>query len=33
LENRPAVQPYPQGSWGPADAARLTAPDRWLLGE
>ena len=22
LENRPAVQPYQQGSWGPADAAR-----------
>ena len=21
LDNRPAVQPYPQGSWGPAAAA------------
>ncbi len=33
LENRPAVQSYSQGSWGPPDAARLTAPDSWLLGQ
>ncbi len=33
LDNRPAVQPYPQGSWGPAAAAELAAPDRWLLGQ
>jgi glucose-6-phosphate 1-dehydrogenase len=33
LEHRPAVQPYPQGSWGPAAAAELAAPDRWLLGQ
>ncbi len=33
LRNRPTVQPYPQGSWGPAAAAELAAPDRWLLGE
>jgi len=33
LDNRPAVQPYEQGSWGPAAAAALAAPDRWLLGQ
>ena len=33
LDNRPAVQSYPQGSWGPAAAAELAAPDRWLLGQ
>lgn len=33
LDNRPAVQPYPQGSWGPAAAAELAAPGRWLLGQ
>ncbi len=33
LENRPAVHPYPQGSWGPGAAADLAAPDRWLLGQ
>jgi glucose-6-phosphate 1-dehydrogenase len=26
-------QPYPAGSWGPAAAADLTAPDGWLLGQ
>ena len=31
LDNRPPVQPYPQGSWGPAAAAELAAPDGWLL--
>jgi glucose-6-phosphate 1-dehydrogenase len=25
LDHRPAVQPYPQGSWGPAAAAQLAA--------
>jgi glucose-6-phosphate 1-dehydrogenase len=33
LDHRPAVQPYPQGSWGPAAAAALAAPGRWLLGQ
>jgi glucose-6-phosphate 1-dehydrogenase len=33
LRNRPPVQPYAQGSWGPAAAAELAAPDRWLLGQ
>jgi glucose-6-phosphate 1-dehydrogenase len=31
LEHRPEVQPYPRGSWGPATAAELAAPDGWLL--
>jgi len=33
LDQRPAVQPYPPGSWGPAAAAELAAPGRWLLGQ
>ena len=33
FNNRPPVQPYPQGSWGPAAAVELAAPDRWLLGQ
>ena len=33
LDNRPPVQPYTQGSWGPTAAAELAAPDRWLLGQ
>lgn len=33
LDHRPAVQPYPQGSWGPAAAADLAAPGHWLLGQ
>src|SRR6478672_513949 len=33
LDHRPAVQPYEQGSWGPVAAAKLAAPDRWLLGQ
>jgi len=33
LDRRPAVQPYPQGSWGPEAAGELAAPDRWLLGQ
>jgi glucose-6-phosphate 1-dehydrogenase len=31
LERRPAVEPYPRGSWGPAAANQLAAPDGWLL--
>jgi glucose-6-phosphate 1-dehydrogenase len=33
LDHRPAVQPYAQGSWGPAAAAELAGPGRWLLGQ
>lgn len=33
LEHRPPVQPYARGSWGPAAAGELAAPDGWLLGE
>ena len=33
LDHRPEVQPYEQGSWGPAASAELIAPDRWLLGQ
>ncbi len=28
---RPAVLPYPQGSWGPAEADTLPGPHGWLL--
>jgi glucose-6-phosphate 1-dehydrogenase len=28
---RPAT--YQQGSWGPAQARKLAAPHRWLLGQ
>jgi len=28
---RPAVNPYPQGSWGPAEADTLPGPHGWLL--
>jgi glucose-6-phosphate 1-dehydrogenase len=31
LEHRPAVQPYPRGSWGPETADELAAPDGWLI--
>jgi glucose-6-phosphate 1-dehydrogenase len=31
LEHRPEVKPYPRGSWGPAAADQLAAPDGWLL--
>lgn len=31
LEHRPAVQPYPQGSWGPDAATALAAPAGWHL--
>jgi glucose-6-phosphate 1-dehydrogenase len=32
LDHKPAVLPYPAGSWGPAEADALAAPDGWLLG-
>ena len=31
LEHPPAVLPYAQGSWGPAEAETLIAPHRWHL--
>jgi glucose-6-phosphate 1-dehydrogenase len=33
LTNPPKVQSYKPGSWGPAAARKLVAPDRWLLGQ
>jgi glucose-6-phosphate 1-dehydrogenase len=33
LSNPPEVKPYARGSWGPAEAAQLIAPEHWLLGE
>jgi glucose-6-phosphate 1-dehydrogenase len=33
LDSRPRVRPYPPGSWGPPQAAKLIAPGRWLLGQ
>ena len=33
LENPPRLRPYPAGSWGPAAARALIAPDRWLSGQ
>ena len=33
LANPPEVQPYAPGSWGPAQARKLIAPGRWLLGQ
>jgi glucose-6-phosphate 1-dehydrogenase len=33
LDHRPEVHPYEAGSWGPAAAVDLIAPDRWLLGQ
>ena len=32
LDNPPKVVPYTPGSWGPAQARKLIAPERWLLG-
>lgn len=32
LANRPQLQPYQPGSWGPAAAAGLAGPDGWQLG-
>jgi glucose-6-phosphate 1-dehydrogenase len=31
LDHRPPVQPYKRGSWGPAEADELAAPDGWLI--
>ena len=33
LANPPKVAPYAPGSWGPAQARKLIAPGRWLLGQ
>ena len=33
LANPPKVVPYAPGSWGPAQARKLIAPGRWLLGQ
>jgi glucose-6-phosphate 1-dehydrogenase len=33
LNTPPAVIPYAQGSWGPAQAKDLITPDHWLLGQ
>jgi glucose-6-phosphate 1-dehydrogenase len=33
LEDKPEPTAYPKGSWGPAEAADLAQPGRWLLGE
>ncbi len=33
LANPPKVAPYAPGSWGPAQARKLIAPDHWLLGQ
>lgn len=33
LDNPPQIQAYERGSWGPAAAAALAAPDGWLLGD
>jgi glucose-6-phosphate 1-dehydrogenase len=33
LSHPPQIAPYAPGSWGPAQAAKLTAPGRWLLGQ
>ena len=33
LSNLPQVQPYAPGSWGPAQANDLIAPQRWRLGQ
>jgi glucose-6-phosphate 1-dehydrogenase len=33
LDNRPRISRYAPGSWGPKSAAKLAAPDGWLLGQ
>ncbi|WP_067500132.1 glucose-6-phosphate dehydrogenase [Actinoplanes sp. TFC3] len=33
LENKPRLQRYDQGSWGPKAARKLAAPHGWILGE
>ena len=33
LDDPPRPAPYEQGSWGPAKARKLAAPNGWLLGQ
>ncbi|HEY0719366.1 MAG TPA: hypothetical protein VGD68_17265, partial [Streptosporangiaceae bacterium] len=33
LNSPPAPITYPQGTWGPAEASSLVAPDHWLVGQ
>ncbi|MCP9272117.1 glucose-6-phosphate dehydrogenase [Mycolicibacterium arenosum] len=33
LDDPPQPQPYPKGSWGPAEATELAGPDGWRLGD
>jgi glucose-6-phosphate 1-dehydrogenase len=33
LSRPPRINPYPTGSWGPAQARDLVAPGHWLLGQ
>jgi glucose-6-phosphate 1-dehydrogenase len=33
LDDPPTPRPYAPGSWGPAEAGELAAPDGWLLGQ
>jgi glucose-6-phosphate 1-dehydrogenase len=33
LSSPPRINPYPPGSWGPAQARDLIAPGHWLLGQ
>jgi glucose-6-phosphate 1-dehydrogenase len=33
LDDRPRISRYAPGSWGPKSAAKLAAPDGWLLGQ
>ena len=33
LSSPPRIAPYAPGSWGPAQARKLIAPGRWLLGQ
>ena len=33
LDNPPEVKTYERGTWGPAEAAQLIAPEHWLLGQ
>lgn len=33
LDDRPPVQPYAPGSWGPVAANELPGPCGWLLGQ
>ena len=33
LDDPPQPQPYPKGTWGPAEATELAGPDGWRLGD